>query len=277
LEEFDEPPDGAVPLPLAPFLTLSRTLDDNGILRDAPGDLAQVSERLRVMTDAHSATIDVHAGTFDIAFAEEQTLFWRSLSRAVFRPFEVEAPDVLRRLTEEQKVLVKSAVRRVWGSMLDELEWQLRLGAYRMIARERTPLARRYTEISSRVFLHHFTIENWRAGTARCPETGERLFDVHLRPAAPAVARSTANAKSKSACGNWLVRLRRAGPQQGPKAQYEKEAAKRFGVGGGQFADAWDHAAQTTANDATRHAWGLPGARWNREFQIDWSDNRDPI
>jgi hypothetical protein len=277
LEPFDEPPHNAVPLALAPFLTLRSTLDDNGILREDAEQLDHVCERLRRMVDAHTVEIDPNAGTFDIAFEAERTLFGVSLARATFRPFEVDEPHALRRLSDEQKIIVKSVVGRVWTAMLKELSWQIQLGAYRLLARERTPLARGYEEISPRVFWDYFYIEKWLPGTALCRETGERLFDIHLRPAAPAIAKSSANNRAKSACSNWLVRLRRLGPQRGPKAQYEEEAAKQFGVGPGQFADAWEHAAQTTANDPAQHEWGLPGARWNRGFRIDWSEYRAPI
>lgn len=68
---------------------------------------------------------------------------------------------------------------------------------------------------------------------------------------------SPATAKGKAACIQWLIGQRETGPQPKKKGDMRDEAAKKFGVGPGQFNDCWAHAGLV----APRDSWGKAGAR----------------
>jgi hypothetical protein len=86
--------------------------------------------------------------------------------------------------------------------------------------------------------------------TDLCADSGAEVLKLWPKPIKP-----TAKARGRSACEEWLVSERLAGPQTQSKEEYKAEGIKRFGVGPAQFRTAWDEAAKI----ASSKGWGRPG------------------
>ncbi|MGO9430919.1 hypothetical protein [Rhodoblastus sp.] len=81
-------------------------------------------------------------------------------------------------------------------------------------------------------------------------DSGAEVLKLWPRPIKP-----TAKARGKSACSDWLVSERRAGPPKQTKEKYKDEAIERFGVGPDQFRTVWDEAAKVEPSKG----WGRAG------------------
>jgi hypothetical protein len=86
--------------------------------------------------------------------------------------------------------------------------------------------------------------------TNLCANSGAEILKLWQGPKKP-----TAKARGKSACSDWLVSERRAGPPKQTKKKYKDEAIARFGVGPDQFRTAWDEAAAIAPSEG----WGMAG------------------
>ena len=70
-----------------------------------------------------------------------------------------------------------------------------------------------------------------------------------------AALRTNAKASGKTKCQQWLVDLRLAGPPPKKKDLMFEEAREKYGVGRGQFDDAWSGAVFQAQNAS----WGMGG------------------
>jgi hypothetical protein len=65
-----------------------------------------------------------------------------------------------------------------WHSMVSEFEERIKSGDIKLLARCKTPLAP-LTELPWDVW-QHFEVQHWNLGTAKCTQTDEWLFSVHV-------------------------------------------------------------------------------------------------